>query len=704
MFKVTFIIAFLIPFMILQGLVNALSDETAQPMSYKDIVEFAKPQWTEISPKGTKVAFCVQKGSIEKNHDIDTLYVFDIKNGQQRKVAELEEITQVKWGHEDQDIYVLSKEDNRYKIMYCHDEKILTLIDSEMPIYLFNLSPDESELYYTIVKNCSFEAEQKEIEEGHVYNLEKDYLSDIMKGDYKRKEQEEIWRLNLSSGISELVTFLPSKAFDGVPLFNSLHISNDNKRLLVSFRKIGRPDLGGTPIEDDVIVWDVINKEWYDPLNNSIYVEDVACWINEKEFIFQQIIYSTDGTYTPTYFTWLFDAKSHQGQRLDWLNISDEIEKFQWNKGILYGISKNFLYKIFINEKKMEQIEIPKSLRGDLLSFDAQARCVTMINQSTDHPPEVFIYDTNEKKLTQLTSLNPQIKDMALGTVEKITIKTHSGVTATGFLVHPVGEQSGIRYPIIIGTYGFKGKFITDAEWHSSFPAQTLAGKGYLVLLLNAPGSSQGFIGDSKAAQQAEGWNKLELLEQAVDVLVERGIGDPNKVGIYGWSHGAFIVNFMISHSQKFHVACLGEGGDYTPGGFWAGGRMIWPEIYESTFGGPPWGETLKNYLDFSPFFQVDKIRAPLLLEFASETGQGFEMYIPLRYLGVPAELVFYDGEEHNFKRPKARIASMARKLEWFDYWFFDKRNPNPAKREQYERWDSMRNEAIKKGKIRSSL
>jgi dipeptidyl aminopeptidase/acylaminoacyl peptidase len=239
----------------------------------------------------------------------------------------------------------------------------------------------------------------------------------------------------------------------------------------------------------------------------------------------------------------------------------------------------------------------------------------------------------------------------------------------------------------------------------SSFPAQTLAGEGYLVLLLNAPGTSQGFKGDSEIARQLEGWNKLELFEQAVDLLVERGIGDPNKVGIYGWSHGAFIVNFIISHSQKFHVACLGEGGDYNPGGFWKGGSRFWPKIYESTFGGPPWGETLKNYLDFSPFFQVDKIRAPLLLEFASESGNsGFEMYVPLRYLNVPAELVIYDGEEHNFIRPKARMASMARKLEWFNFWFFDKQNFDPKKQKQYERWGKMRKEAIEKGLLNTSL
>ncbi len=677
-----------------------------KPISYEEIVTFAKPQWVELSANGMQLAFCVRKGSLEKNCNMDTLYLFDVKKGQQKKLTEFEEIIQAKWGNKDKDVYLLVKEEGIHKIIHYHDASLVTLVESEEPIYLFTLSPDESNLYYTVAKYCSSdELKQQEMEEGHVYDLDQDTLFKITKGDYKHKEREEVWCLNLLCKSSQLITFLPCKDIVGqyYPIFTSLHVSSDNKRFLVSFSKLGQPDLGGTPFESDVIVWDSSLKEWYDPLNDSIYIEETACWINEREFIFQQISYS-DGAATQTYSIWLFDANSRQGDRLNWLDIPEEIKKFQWNKGILYGISKRNLYKIFLDEKRVEQIEIPKSFY-EHLSFDEQAQYVGLISESIEHPPEIAIYDTSEKELTRLTSLNPQIEEMALGRVEEIRVKTHSGYTAKGFLIHPIGEEPGVRYPIIIGTYGFQGQFITDAEWHSSFPAQTLAGEGYLVLLLNAPGTSQGFIGDSEKARQMEGWNKLELFEQAVDLLVERGIGDPHKVGLYGWSHGAFVVNFVISHSQKFHVACLGEGGDYNPGGFWAGGNFVWPKIYECTFDGPPWGETLKNYLEFSPFFQVDKIRTPLLLEYASASGDtGFEMYIPLRYLGIPAELVIYEGEEHNFVKPKARVASMARKLEWFNFWFFDKRNPDPKKQKQYERWEKMREESVNKGLLNASL
>lgn len=108
-------------------------------------------------------------------------------------------------------------------------------------------------------------------------------------------------------------------------------------------------------------------------------------------------------------------------------------------------------------------------------------------------------------------------------------------------------------------------------------------------------------------------------------------------------------------------------------------------------FGGPPWGDSLKNYVGFSPFFQVDKVTTPLLLEFAHDGLGGLEMYAPLRYLGVPAELVVYDKEERNFVRPKVRVASMQRKTDWFNFWLLDKQDLNPVKQEQYKRWEALK-------------
>lgn len=311
--------------------------------------------------------------------------------------------------------------------------------------------------------------------------------------------------------------------------------------------------------------------------------------------------------------------------------------------------------------------------------------------EDVNTPPQVVVQDKNSGQITYLTSLNSHLSSIARGYVEPIDVVADE-CTVKGYLVHPVNKEVSKRYPLIIATYGFKGKtFIADAEWHSSFPAQVLANEGYYVLLLNHCGLAQNLVGNSQKAREIEGWNVLKVFERAIDLLDEKGIVQSEKVGIYGWSHGAFIVQFIISHSKKFHVACLGEGSDYGPSFFFLSGTDYMTKICDNIYGGPPWGETLKNYIEFSGLFGVDRIETPVLIESVGGVAglPRLELYVPLRYLNIPTELVLYDEEEHNFVKPKARMASMARKVDWFNFWLSGKNNPE--KPEQTFRWEEMR-------------
>jgi len=296
-----------------------------------------------------------------------------------------------------------------------------------------------------------------------------------------------------------------------------------------------------------------------------------------------------------------------------------------------------------------------------------------------------------------LTHLNPELDGRSLAKVERIEVINDFGTRSDAYLVWPVGYNPGQRYPLIVGTYGFRGRFLTVAEWHSSFPVQTLAGRGYAVLLVNLPSlmSAQKLPDDPARARENEGWQVQSTFESSIRRLISQGLADSDRVGLYGWSHGVFVVEFLLAHSRmKFRAACVGEGGDYNPGGYWLWGMPTWPKIFQNAFGGPLTARTAASYLEFSPVLSVDRIDTPLLMEFRREAAvAGLEFLVPLRTLGKPAELVSYDGEEHNFVRPGARFASMNRKVDWFDYWMQGKADPDPAKAEQYARWRKMKSE-----------
>jgi dipeptidyl aminopeptidase/acylaminoacyl peptidase len=112
----------------------------------------------------------------------------------------------------------------------------------------------------------------------------------------------------------------------------------------------------------------------------------------------------------------------------------------------------------------------------------------------------------------------------------------------------------------------------------------------------------------------------------------------------------------------------------------------------EKVLGGPPYGLTLRNWEAFSPALNAQRVQVPVLMESSAEEAiLGLEMFGTLRYHEVPVEFVIYPDEGHVLTQPVHRLASMRRNLDWFSFWLLKKEDPDPAKREQYERWRAMR-------------
>jgi hypothetical protein len=126
---------------------------------------------------------------------------------------------------------------------------------------------------------------------------------------------------------------------------------------------------------------------------------------------------------------------------------------------------------------------------------------------------------------------------------------------------------------------------------------------------------------------------------------------------------------------------------------------------FDETYGGPPFGRTLKNWIDYSVSFNLDRIRTPLLME---EMGHGVstapgsqlepvaldsssEVFSGLNHLNRPVELYLYPNEGHTPEHPQARLATMQRNVDWYRFWLQGYERLNPEDPSQYVRWEEMR-------------
>ena len=106
---------------------------------------------------------------------------------------------------------------------------------------------------------------------------------------------------------------------------------------------------------------------------------------------------------------------------------------------------------------------------------------------------------------------------------------------------------------------------------------------------------------------------------------------------------------------------------------------------------GPP-EQTGERWQTAAPVFNVDKIHIPVLFQMPeSEARRIPELYARLWQQATPTELYAFPDEAHIKIQPRHRLAAYERNLDWFRYWLEGYRDADPAKADQYRRWDDLR-------------
>lgn len=320
------------------------------------------------------------------------------------------------------------------------------------------------------------------------------------------------------------------------------------------------------------------------------------------------------------------------------------------------------------------------------LSLDGDGTTAAAVVESPTEPPEVAVIDIAKQSVRKLTALNRNWEAISLSPASELKLTSANGTQFSAFVLLPPDHLRGTPLPLVVVLYAFSGEFFVDE--YGNYPIQALAAAGFAVALVSI---------ERPAHNPKEGlgpWvtGPLAQVEAAVDHLVVSKIADPAKVGIMGWSYGSFLTDYAITHSDRFRVSSSGDGGIFTLASYWLVAADTRAQ-FEAVIGGPPYGSSVHDWLRVSPAANAQHVKGPVLLEYAGTSFFGAEFYRALRRLGRPAEMVLYPGAPHVFLdgKPSHRLASITRNLDWFRFWLLDRRDPDPAKAAQYQRWEALR-------------
>ncbi|MCG8372481.1 MAG: prolyl oligopeptidase family serine peptidase [Balneolales bacterium] len=327
-----------------------------------------------------------------------------------------------------------------------------------------------------------------------------------------------------------------------------------------------------------------------------------------------------------------------------------------WERGIT---------RYHIDSQEMEELRIDDDLYSGWV-FPEQGDLIVFEQSDGIQPNELFVADSEMNNVRQLTDLNPWAKDKKLSKSELIQYTDIDGDTLYGVLYYPAEYEEGKRYPLVAYVY--------ETFFNNGFSPfiNILASQNYFVLRPSVD-LEQGYPG--------EAWMKGVM--PAINKLVDRGLVDPNELGLQGISYGGYATNLLITQTDRFKAAVntsgkvnmisfLGDSPKITTRNYDAA------EVGQDRIGQSLW-EAEDKYIAHSAIMYADRIETPLLMLTGEgdwnvpETNQR-EMYYALRRLGKEVKWVHYRYGGHGAGRA-GRVEDYRHHwetvLDWYDEHFF---------------------------------
>ncbi len=302
---------------------------------------------------------------------------------------------------------------------------------------------------------------------------------------------------------------------------------------------------------------------------------------------------------------------------------------------------------------------------------------VAAVLSTGDRPSEVWAGRSSATgpigALTLLSNHNSALAELRFGSQEPFLYEGPDGLPLDGLLVRPPDAPSDRPLPLIVHVHGGPywryghGFYLGWSSW-----AQWLALAGYAVLMPNYRGGQGHGERFAATARGNVGPGDFPDVLAAVDAAIARGIADPERMAIGGWSQGGFMSAWAVTQTHRFKAAIMGAGvSDW-------GMMTLTSDLpgFEMALGGSaPWdGAGPHRHAALSPISFAASVQTPVLILHGEKDervplSQAIGFHRALRRHNVPTELVVYPREPHGIGERAHQIDLLGRVRAWYDRW-----------------------------------
>ena len=281
----------------------------------------------------------------------------------------------------------------------------------------------------------------------------------------------------------------------------------------------------------------------------------------------------------------------------------------------------------------------------------------------------IAVLDSDGSKPRSITDINASLlSSRAIGRMEEIDyVSSADGVPIQGWVIYPPEFDLTKQYPLILEIHGGPN---ANYGPRFDFEKQLLAAAGYVVLYVNARGSTSYGSNFGNLIEDEFPGLEFEDLMSGVDALIDRGFIDQDRLYVTGGSGGGTLSAWIISKTNRFRAAAvLYPVIDWTVQALTADTMAL---VFQGLFHNTPWNAP-EAYQRRSLLATVPNVKTPVMTmagenDYRTPIVQAEIYHAALKYNGVESLLVRMPMEGHGLRRyPSHFAAKVGMIVGWFD-------------------------------------
>lgn len=354
----------------------------------------------------------------------------------------------------------------------------------------------------------------------------------------------------------------------------------------------------------------------YDPLKNT----EVRELYSDNDYDLRRIKY---------------DRKKHQLTYVEW--NAEKIKRY------------------FFDQKEKANYDAFSKKFGEsrifMMSRDDAGEQAIFYVESDVNPGRFYTFDYKTKDIVLVADAYHWLKEEYMAEVKPISYKSRDGLTIHGYLTLPRGIPAK-NLPVIINPHG--GPWYRD-NWNFNPEIQFLANRGYAVLQMNFRGSTGYGRKFWEAGFKEWGKKMQDDITDGVEWIIDQGIGDKDRIGIYGGSYGGYATLSGITFTPDLYAAAVDYVGVSNLFTFYNSLPPYWKPFIESMkeMIGDPVRDSLL-LAEASPALHADKIKTPLFIAQGANDprvnqNESDQMVKAMKDRGVDVEYMLKEDEGHGF-------------------------------------------------------